>query len=256
MKKHFLKTIYFDHSQLGKKENIEKMYEKHEKINMLEKLDTTDKYIKNIEAFQSISELNLEKSITYFVWENGSGKSTLIEHIAQNFWFNKQWGTKNTLFQTNKIDNIENSWLRLSWQPQKFHYWYFFRGETVYSFADYLQNLEDADAFSPYGWENLHNFSHGQQFMKIFEAQMDKVWFYILDEIESALSPANQLKVVEIIKYMVSKWSQFIIATHSPIILGIFQDSQILSLDHWYIHEIDYDMVPCVDMYRRILAKK
>lgn len=256
MRKHFLKTIYFDHTQLGKKENIEKMYKENEKINMLEKLDTTDEYIKNIEAFQNVSEINLEKQITYFVWENGSGKSTLIEHIAQNFWFNKQWGTKNTLFQTNKIDNIENWWLTLSWQPQKFHYWYFFRGETIYSFADYLQNLEDGLAFAPYGWENLHNFSHGQQFMKIFEAQMDRVWFYILDEIESALSPANQLKVVEIIKYMVSKWSQFIIATHSPIVLGIFEDSQILSLDHGYIHEIDYDMVPCVDMYRRILTKK
>jgi hypothetical protein len=67
MRKHFLKTIYFDHTQLGKIENIEKMYEENEKINMLEKLDTTDEYIKNIEAFQNVSEINLEKQITYFV---------------------------------------------------------------------------------------------------------------------------------------------------------------------------------------------
>ena len=67
MKKHFLKTIYFDHTQLGKRENIEKMYEESEEINMLEKLDTTDEYIKDIEVFQNISELNLEKSITYFI---------------------------------------------------------------------------------------------------------------------------------------------------------------------------------------------
>jgi hypothetical protein len=67
MRKHFLKTIYFDHTQLGKKENIEKMYQENEKINMLEKLDTTDEYIKNIEAFQNISEINLEEQITYFV---------------------------------------------------------------------------------------------------------------------------------------------------------------------------------------------
>jgi predicted ATPase len=176
-----------------------------------------------------------------------------MEHIALTFGFNKEWGSKNTLYKTNNIDNIENNWLSLSWQPSKFLNGYFFRAEWVYNFVNYLQNLKDGLAFAPYGWENLHNFSHGQQFMKIFEAQMDTVWFYILDEIESALSPANQLKIVEIIKYMVSQWSQFLIASHSPIILSIQEESQILSFDNDVIKEITYDNVPCVDMYRRIL---
>jgi predicted ATPase len=179
-----------------------------------------------------------------------------MENIAVNFGFNKEWWTKNTLYKTNNIDNLENNWLSLSWQPSKFHYGYFFRAEWIYNFVNHLQNMDSGLAFSPYGWENLHNFSHGQQFMKIFEAQMDKVWFYVLDEIESALSPANQLKVIEVIKYMVNNGSQFLIATHSPIILGIKEKSQILSFDYWYIHQIDYDMVPCVDMYRRVLMKK
>lgn len=250
MRKQFLKTIYFDHTKLWKKENLH-----NSRANIHEKPDNTDEYIKNIEAFQNISEINLIQPITYFVWENGSGKSTLIEHIAQNFWFNKEWGTKNSLFHTNIWDklNANQNWLQLSWQPQKFRSWFFLRWESIYNFINYQESIW---WFNAYGWENLHTMSHGQQFIRILESLMGNVGFYIFDEIESALSPANQLKVVEIIKYMVSQWSQFIIATHSPIILSIFEESQILSFDYWYIHEIDYDMVPCVDMYRRILTKK
>lgn len=230
MNNHFLKTIYFDNTNLQ------------------------EKYIENIDIFKDISELELEEKITYFVGENGTWKSTLLESIAESFWFNKEWWTINSNYKTNKTDNIENNWIKLSWQPTRFKNWYFFRAEWVYNFVNYLEWLEDW--FDPYWWENLHKFSHGQQFMKIFESMMDRVWFYILDEIESALSPANQLKVVEIIKYMVSNWSQFLIATHSPIILSIKQNSQILSFDYWTISKIEYDMVPCVDMYKRILLNK
>ncbi|NVP17920.1 AAA family ATPase [Candidatus Gracilibacteria bacterium] len=229
MNNHFLKTIYFDNTNLQ------------------------EKYIENIDIFKDISELELEEKITYFVGENGTGKSTLLESIAESFGFNKEGGTINSNYKTNKTDNIENNWIKLSWQPTRFKSGYFFRAEGIYNFVNYLEQVQDG--FSPYGGENLHKFSHGQQFMKIFESMIDRVGFYILDEIESALSPANQLKVVEIIKYMVSNGSQFLIATHSPIILSIKQDSQILSFDYGKISKIDYDMVPCVDMYKRILLK-
>lgn len=258
MRRNFLKTIYFDNSKLWNKDNIEKLYEEDEyenaetqEVSVSEYISTGDEYIKNIPIFQNIEELELNESITYFVWENGSWKSTLMEHIATTIGFNKEWWTKNTLYNTNKIDNLENNWITLSWQPAKFLSGYFFRAEWIYNFVNYLQNIEDW--FAPYWWENLHNLSHGQQFMRIFESQMDTVWIYILDEIESALSPQNQLKVIEMIKYMVSKWSQFLIASHSPIILSIKENSQILSCDDWEIHEINYDSIPCVDMYRRIL---
>lgn len=229
MNNHFLKTIYFDNTNLQ------------------------EKYIENIDIFKDISELELEEKITYFVGENGTWKSTLLESIAESFWFNKEWWTINSNYKTNKTDNIENNWIKLSWKPTRFKNWYFFRAEWIYNFVNYLEQVQDW--FSPYWWENLHKFSHWQQFIKIFESMIDRVWFYILDEIESALSPANQLKVVEIIKYMVSNWSQFLIATHSPIILSIKQNSQILSFDYWTISKIEYDMVPCVDMYKRILLK-
>lgn len=230
MNKHFLKSIYLDNSNLK------------------------EDYIKNLTIFKDLTELELEQKITYFVWENWTGKSTLLENIAESFWFNKEGWTINSNYKTNEIDNIRNNWIKLSWQPTKFKNWYFFRSEWVYNFINYLDTL--SWWFSPYWWENLHNFSHWQQFIKIFESMMDRVWFYILDEIESALSPTNQLKVVEIIKYMVSNWSQFLIATHSPIILWIKENSEILSFDYWKISKLEYDMVPCVDMYKRILLNK
>lgn len=230
MKSYFLKTILFNHSELKNNPNYE--------------------YIRNIWIFQN--NIELSESITYFVWENWAGKSTLLETIAEVFWCNKEWWTKNTLYKTNATDNTKNNWITLSWQPSMYQYWYFFRAEWIYNFVNYL---EDIKWFTPYGWENLHKMSHWQQFLKILESQMDKKWFYILDEIESALSPENQLKVIEIIKYMVNNGSQFLIATHSPIILSIKENSQILSFDHNHIHSVEYDMVPCVDMYRRILKK-
>ncbi len=225
-----LKTLKFDFSQL----------------------DGKQKYIWDIPSLRKLTELEINNKITYFVWENGAWKSTLIEAIATSFWFNKEWWTKHSLYQTNDTDNGVSDWINLSWQPIKYKNGFFFRAEWIYNFNNYL---EEIDGFSAYWWDNLHNFSHGEQFMKIIESRMDTVWFYILDEIESALSATNQLKLVEIIKYMRSMWSQFIIATHSPIILSI-SDSDILSFDDWEIQKIDYDFTPCVDIYKRVLLKK
>lgn len=250
---HFLKTIYLDTKKLWSKSNIDKLYWDELSI---ERSESSDDYIKNIDIFNDIEKLELKESITYFVWENWTWKSTLLEHVAVKFGFNNEGGTINSNYKTNRIDNIENDWIRLSWKPTKFKSWYFFRAEGVYNFINYLQDIDDWLSFVPYWWKNLHKFSHGQQFIKILESMIDKVWFYILDEFESALSPANQLKAVEIIKYMASKWSQFLIATHSPIILWIKQNSQILSFDNWYIHEVDYNMVWCVDIYKRVLLNK
>ena len=230
-----LQTVYFDFLLLEKEEI----------------------YIKNIESFKNITELNFDNKLTYFVWENGSGKSTLIEAIATTYWFNKEWWTLNSFYRTNQSDNCNSNWLSLSWKPTKYNTWFFFRAEWIYNFNNYLENLEKEPfcgwCFEPYGWKNLHKFSHWEQFMKIIESRIDIVWFYIFDEIESALSPNNQLKLVEIIKYMIKNWSQFIIATHSPIILSI-NDSIIYNFDD-KISKISFDNVSCVDTYKRVLFK-
>lgn len=231
-----LQSVYFDFSKILKSED----------------------YIKSIPALENLEVLEFHNKLTYFVWENGSGKSTLMEAIATNFGFNKEWGNMNTQYSTNTTDNIESNWLGFSWKPNKYTSWFFFRAEGIYNFNNYLEDLSKqpycGDAFSPYGWKNLHHFSHGQQFLKIVESFQNRVWLYIFDEIESALSPINQLKLVEIIKYMIQQGSQFIIATHSPILLSI-TDSCIYNFDE-AIEQISYDNVSCVDIYKRVLQKK
>ncbi len=174
----FLKTIYFDNTKLWNKNNVDKMF--WDKFS-IERFDSSDDYIKNIEIFKNIEKLDLSEKITYFVWENGTWKSTLLEHIVMEFGFNKEWWTKNCNYKTNKIDNVNNDWIRLSWQPTKFKTWYFFRAEWVYNFVNYLQEIDDWKSFLSYWWENLHKFSHWQQFLRILESMMDRVWFYILD---------------------------------------------------------------------------
>lgn len=216
--------------------------------------ESNEEFIRNITLLKNTSEIELSQPITYFVWENGSGKSTLLEAIASNFWLNKEWWNKHHNFSTNQTEKSEDNWIKLSWVPIKFKYWYFFRAESIYNTINYLETVQWW--FSPYWWENLHKNSHWEQFLKIFEAQKEIPWFYIIDEIESALSPANQLKVREIIKYMAKNGSQFIIATHSPIILSIKENSQIFTLDFWKIMETEYDMTSCVDIYKRILFPK
>lgn len=96
--------------------------------------------------------------------------------------------------------------------------------------------------------------SHWEQFIQILESLSSGKWFFIIDEIESAISPANQLKVKSLIQKMAENGSQFIIATHSPIILSI-PDFQILTFDYGKIMETEFDMVSCIDIYRRFFRK-
>lgn len=236
MNKSFLKTIYF---------------------NKLPK----DDFRNQIEIFRNISELNFDKNIIFFVGENGSGKSTLLENIAVMAGFNPEWWSKNASFKTTDTDKNFANWLKLSWQPTSFDFGYFLRAESVYSLINYFEKLWDWDftskksPFDFYGGKNLHEFSHWQQFLKILEACSESPGIYILDEIESAISSANQLRVKFLIEKMASNGSQFIIATHSPIILSV-PNSQIFSFDYGKIMETEYNFVPCVDIYKRFFLGK
>ncbi|PZM84915.1 AAA family ATPase [Candidatus Gracilibacteria bacterium] len=228
MRKYFLKTIYF------------------------QKLNDKDDFRGKIDIFKNLEKLDFEKNITYFVGENGSGKSTLLENIALEFGLNQEGGTKGANYKTSLSDKTNKNWLKLSWEVTKFKYGYFFRAEGIYNFVNYLENLDGG--FKPYGGENLHLMSHGEQFIQILESISGTKGFFIIDEIESAISPANQLKIKSLIEKMAENGSQFIIATHSPIILSI-PNSQILNFDFGKIQETEFDMAPCVDIYKRFFKK-
>lgn len=228
----FLKTLYF-HS-----------------------LEESD-YRANLSIFKNLTEWNFEKRITYFVGENGSWKSTFLEAIALAVGFNAEWWSLNARFSTTQTDK-NSHWLSVSWQPIRYDFWYFLRAESVYGMVNYLETPDEDGqiiGFRFYGNKNLHTLSHWQQFLAILEACVDIPGIYIFDEIESALSPANQLRVKFLIEKMALNGSQFIIATHSPIILSI-PNTQILTFDYGKIMETEYSFASCVDIYKRFFSGK
>ena len=187
-------------------------------------------YVHNIPAIKSITELYLDKPIIFFVGENGSGKSTLLEAMAVEFGYNSEGGTRNYNFSTYyDISPLSESiTLIKSWQHPK--YGYFFRAETFF-------NVATASMFKYMG-ANYHANSHGEG--NLLFLAYDKPGLYLMDEPEAALSPQHQLTLLKHIYDMSKKGSQFIIATHSPILLGC-PNSKILSFDNGKISSCDYE---------------
>ncbi|MFF2091855.1 AAA family ATPase [Paenibacillus sp. NPDC058174] len=195
----------------------------------------------HIPALQRVDELDLDSNITFFIGENGSGKSTLLEAIAHLCGFNIVGG-KSSLLSREKDDVSLSSIIKLSWTP-KVSNGFFFRAETFDAFADYIDELakEDRRAYDSYGGQSLNEQSHGQAFLSLFTNRLGGKGIYLLDEPESALSPQNQLAFIRRIWEMEREGqSQFIIATHSPILLS-YPGAAIWSFDHDPIKRIDYE---------------
>lgn len=190
-----------------------------------------------LKAVQELRELELHPNVTFIIGENGSGKSTLLEAIATAFGFNTEGGSKNFNFSTLDTHSSLSQYLRLTKGVKKPKDGYFLRAESFYNVASNIEEL-DKEGFSPpiinsYGGISLHEQSHGESFMSLITHRFGGNGLYILDEIEAALSPTRQLALVRRIHELVMQDSQFIIATHSPIIMG-YPNATIYSLDDNY----------------------
>lgn len=194
-------------------------------------------YVRTIPAIASIDELAFEKPITFFVGENGSGKSTLLEAIAIAYGFNPEGGTKNYSFST--YDSHSGLWnaIRLSRGFTKPKWGYFLRAESFYNVATKENEYSREPGGIP---QHYHEKSHGESFMSIVKSNFGPNGMYILDEPEAALSPQRQLTLLYEINKCVQAGSQFLIVTHSPILLG-FPDSEILSFDNGPLNSIAYE---------------
>jgi len=178
-----------------------------------------------------LKRLQFEKRVTFFVGENGSGKSTLLEAIAVKYGFNPEGGTKNFNFHTTETHSDLHKTLGFSKGVYQSKDGYFLRAESFYNLATEIERLDEQAAFSPrlidsYGGVSLHNQSHGESFMSLILNRFGGNGIYILDEPEAALSPQKQLALLARIKALADKDSQFIIATHSPILLS-YPDAEI-----------------------------
>lgn len=197
----------------------------------------TDSYLRKIESIAGLDQLEFHKPITFFVGENGSGKSTLLEAIAVAYGFNPEGGTRNYKFSTYDSHSELCNAMRLIKGIHKPGWGYFLRAESFYNVA----TAEDEYSRGPGGRpQHFHEKSHGESFLAMAQSNFKPNGVYLLDEPEAALSPQRQLTLLLEIVECARAQSQFIIVTHSPILLGI-PDAEILTFDSGQICPCSYE---------------
>ncbi len=192
-------------------------------------------YVKEIPALNSLREFQFRKRITFFVGENGSGKSTLLEALAIAKGLNPEGGTRNYNFSTYDDYSMLKSAITFQSGMLKPKWSYFLRAESFYNVAsEAARNYNDDGCMT-----DFHARSHGESFLE-FILENDEKGLYFMDEPEAALSPQRQLTLLLHLVKMAEKGSQFIIVTHSPILLGT-PDADIVSFDEGELHRISYE---------------
>ncbi|NBA94395.1 AAA family ATPase [Pseudomonas sp. R5(2019)] len=175
-------------------------------------------------AFQSLFPITFESPITIIMGENGCGKSTLLESIAIKLGCNPEGGSKNFRFQTQHTHSDLHTHLQISKGHLKEKDLYFYRAESFYNLNTEIRRLDEEEGFGPeiksyYGGRDLHTVSHGEAMEALFKHRFRSQGLYILDEPEASLSPLRQLSFIQRITDLVHSGSQFLIATHSPILM-------------------------------------
>jgi len=197
-----------------------------------------------IKSLQKMERLDFSKRVTFFVGENGTGKSTLIEALAVNIGFNPEGGTLNFNFSTEDSHSELYKYLRVTkgFAPRKDGF--FLRAESFYNVASNIEQMDRLPAPGPsiiesYGWISLHKQSHGESFMALVANRFGGNGLYILDEPEAALSPAKLLELMCHIHDLEKRNSQFIISTHSPILMA-YPGADVLYLTDAGIRSVSY----------------
>lgn len=202
-----------------------------------------DSYLRQIPALASLEKMDFRQNVTFLVGENGSGKSTLIEAIAVAYGFNPEGGTINYRFSTYDDVSELGRAVRLikGYRHPKANY--FFRAESFFNLASKAEDYRDGTPkevfYARYGGKSLHEQSHGESFLNYFQS-FREAGLYLMDEPEAALSPQRQLSLLRQIAQMAQAGAQFLIATHSPILLGL-PGALIYSLDGDSVHPCDYE---------------
>jgi predicted ATPase len=200
-----------------------------------ERIEDKNIYPYSIPSISSLKDLKFKTPVTFFVGENGSGKSTLLEAIAVHQGMNGEGGSRNFRFNTheNNISELsEQLWIRTD--PRRPTDFYFLRAESFYNVATYAEEIGNFVHSKPY-----HEQSHGESFMDLVLDRFFGNGLYLLDEPEAALSPQRQLSLMVALNNLVNTNSQFIIATHSPILLA-YPGATIYEFSEHGIQEISF----------------
>jgi predicted ATPase len=211
----------------------------------------------NVPAIRSLRTLTLADSrLTFFTGENGSGKSTLLEAIALKYGLSLEGGNRNFNFDPDLPQGdtypLANA-MKLSFRPARTGEGFFFRAETLWNLATKIDELSEGTN-QGFGDRSLHARSHGEAFMTVLDYKFRRSGLFLLDEPEAALSPQRQLSFLILIHQTLRDYpdAQFIISTHSPILLGL-PGAQILSFDEDGIRPIAYEETPAFVITRRFL---
>jgi len=204
----------------------------------------TEGYPFSLPVFRGRDVIELHPKVTFIIGENGTGKSTLLEAIAVAWGFNPEGGTKNFNFSTRESHSGLYQYLRLTKGIKRPRDGYFLRAESFYNVATNIEELDEGGGgprlIDSYGGKSLHDQSHGEAFLSLIMNRFGGHGLYILDEPEAALSPLRQLSLLSRINDLVKQESQFIIATHSPIIMG-YPDADIVQLSSDGFTQVDYE---------------
>jgi predicted ATPase len=190
-----------------------------------DKIESFDVYPFSLPVVRHLETLELHAAVTFLVGENGSGKSTLMEALAVAWGFNPEGGTKNFRFGTRASHSVLHEYLRLVKGVHRPRDGFFLRAESLFNLASEIEHLDEDPWAGPpiinsYGYRSLHEQSHGESFFAVMVNRFGGNGFYVLDEPEAALSPSRQLAMLCRIHQLVQKRSQFVIATHSPILMA------------------------------------
>ena len=223
-----------------------------------DKVPSFDAFPYSLPALRHLHSLELHPRATFVVGENGSGKSTLLEGIAIAAGFNAEGGTKNFRFHTRRSHSPLHECLTLVKSARRARDGFFLRAESFFSVATEIENLDAEPAPAPpiinsYGYKSLHEQSHGESFFALMNNRFGGQGFYVLDEPEAALSPTRQLAMLVRLHELVRDKSQFVIATHSPILMA-YPDAWIYQIGKNGLERVEYEQTEHYVVARRFLA--
>ncbi len=200
-----------------------------------DKLDKSS-YVRNIPALSGVDEIEFNTPITFFVGENGSGKSTLLESMAIAAGFSPEGGTLNYLFSTYDDYSELYKAITLARGYRKYRWGYFLRAESFYNVATMDMEYGEEEGAT----HNYHEKSHGESFISVLQDNLSRDGLFLLDEPEAALSPQRQLTLLLEMVNHAKQGAQFVVVTHSPILLGT-PDAEIYSFNEGALHTVRYE---------------